>query len=1140
MSDDDFIRGHDSAVDLHRRIDAICSQFERQWRDKQSPRIEEFLEQIPVAGRARGLRELIAVEVDLRRAAGDVFDLENYLPRFPEDEQVVHEAFALVDRRAVPDLRLDETASDVAEAEEDTDPQPNPVASPANDQLPKTLGRFQIEKELGKGSFGVVYLAKDPQLGGRHVALKVPRAERFETEGDRQEFILDAERAARLNHPGIVTIYDVVTEGDRLFIVQEYMPGGDLKQRFQGGGVTCPQAVAWMIPIAEAVAFAHQKDIFHRDLKPANILLDERGEPRVADFGLALHESEQLRHRHELAGSPAYMSPEQVRRESHRLDGRSDTWSLGVIFYEMLTGRRPFRGEGQDLFDQIKDHDPRPPRELKPDLPVELERICLKCLAKPVVQRYSTAADLAQDLRHWQQSLDREGAEQITRKKGPARVVPKGLRSFDARDADFFLDLLPGARDRDGLPESIRFWKVRIEETDPAETFAVGVLHGPSGCGKSSMLKAGLLPRLASHVTPVFVEATAADTEVRLLNGLRRQLPEIPRELSLPDVLAGFRAGRWNPHRKKILIVLDQFEQWLHAGNLLGPAQLVDALRHCDGEHLQCLVLVREDFWTGISRFMQRLEIPLQEQRNAALVDRFDPLHARRVLTEFGRAFGRLPDNLGELTPQQNKFLDAAIEQLSEEGRVICVRLALFGDLVKGKPWTQAALEQAGGAEGLGVTFLEDTFAAKPAPEAHRRHEKGVRKLFRKLLPEADSDIKGSMQPREALLEACGYAEQPRAFDELIKILDDELRLITPTDPEGNDEGGRMNDEREKSADSTFIPHPSSLRFFQFTHDYLVPSVRRWLNLKQAETAQGRAELRLAERAALWHCKRENRHLPSLWEFLKIRLLTEKKRWTEPQQKMMRKAGRVHITHSSLAALSLAIVAAVGMSIGGRIEEQREKDSASSLVQQLVSADIGLVPGIAKQIEGHRRWADPLLTQAFEDAETGSVAKLHAALALAPVDAAVIGHLRDRLLTATPAQFPIVRYSLEQHDPQHAQHIEDLWKTAADATIPIARRFQAACALATYTPKDARWPAVVPTVVQYLVELPAAELVVWREALRPARRQLQRVRSIQSHIFMRHLQLDDYESAREFGVALESERRTLHPELRSMCGSRPR
>jgi hypothetical protein len=129
--------------------------------------------------------------------------------------------------------------------------------------------------------------------------------------------------------------------------------------------------------------------------------------------------------------------------------------------------------------------------------------------------------------------------------------VPKGLRSFDEHDADFFLELLPGARDRDGLPESIRFWKLHIEQIDPDKTFRVGLIYGPSGCGKSSLVKAGLLPRLASHVVPVYLEATPEDTELRLLKGLRRRFTTIPDDLALPDVLAGIREGSWVPRTSR-------------------------------------------------------------------------------------------------------------------------------------------------------------------------------------------------------------------------------------------------------------------------------------------------------------------------------------------------------------------------------------------------------------------------------------------------------------------------------------------------------------------------------------------------------------------------------------------------------------
>jgi hypothetical protein len=147
----------------------------------------------------------------------------------------------------------------------------------------------------------------------------------------------------------------------------------------------------------------------------------------------------------------------------------------------------------------------------------------------------------------------------------PIKIVPKGLRSFDAHDADFFLELLPGPRDRGGLPDSIRFWKTRIEETDPDQTFPVGLLYGPSGCGKSSLVKAGLLPHLSSDVIAVYIEATANETEARLLNGLRKRCPALPVNLGLKETLAALRRGQGIPIGKKALIVLDQFEQWLHA-----------------------------------------------------------------------------------------------------------------------------------------------------------------------------------------------------------------------------------------------------------------------------------------------------------------------------------------------------------------------------------------------------------------------------------------------------------------------------------------------------------------------------------------------------------------------------------------------
>jgi hypothetical protein len=472
----------------------------------------------------------------------------------------------------------------------------------------------------------------------------------------------------------------------------------------------------------------------------------------------------------------------------------------------------------------------------------------------------------------------------------PIKIVPKGLRSFDTNDADFFLELLPGPRDRDGLPDSIRFWKTRIE-MDADSTFSVGLIYGPSGCGKSSLVKAGLLPRLAKSVRAVHIEVTGEDTEARLLKGLQRQVPDLPGNLGLVESLVALRQGCYLQPGQKVLLVLDQFEQWLHAKRSQDSAELVQALRQCDDKRLQAVVMVRDDFWLAVSRFMQALDIRILGGENSRLVDLFDLRHARKVLMAFGRAFGALPDK--ELTKEQDAFLDQAVSGLAQDGKVISVRLALFAEMVKGKPWTTTTLKEVGGTEGVGVTFLEETFTASTAPPQHRLHQKAAQAVLKALLPEAGTDIKGHMRSQQELLAASGYATRPRDFSDLLRILDSEIRLITPTDPEGKDD-----------ADPSTLQ--AGARYYQLTHDYLVHSLRDWLTRKQKETRRGRAELLLADRAAVWNARPENRQLPTLIQWLQIRWLTGKKNWTPPQEKLMRKAGRYHAVRVLFVGVALA------------------------------------------------------------------------------------------------------------------------------------------------------------------------------------------------------------------------------------------
>ena len=188
------------------------------------------------------------------------------------------------------------------------------------------------------------------------------------------------------------------------------------------------------------------------------------------------------------------------------------------------------------------------------------------------------------------------------------KVVPQGLRSFNENDNGFFIYLLPGPYQEDGLPEKLCFWKTRIEATDADTTFRVGLIYGPSGCGKSSLIRAGLLPRLGEHVTAVYVEATATDTEARLLAALQEHCPYLAGESSL---LAALRHKDQIPSDKKVLVVLDQFEQYLHSTSEDEQDELAEALRECDGGKLQCILMVRDDFLTPVTRFMKQLDIPL-------------------------------------------------------------------------------------------------------------------------------------------------------------------------------------------------------------------------------------------------------------------------------------------------------------------------------------------------------------------------------------------------------------------------------------------------------------------------------------------------------------------------------------------------
>ncbi len=984
---------------------------------------------------------------------------------------------------------------------EDHQPTSAPNAS-TQQHDPNEIGRYRVLRRLGQGGFGRVYMAHDDDLD-RSVAIKVPNPERVTQANDLELYLTEARVLAKFTHPNIVPVYDVGRTDDGVcFVVSKYIDGSDLSQRIKEKPPTLREAVELTAVVSQALHHAHTRGLVHRDIKPANILIDASGIPWVADFGLALKDEDYGRGARQ-AGTLLYMSPEQARSEGHRVDGRSDIFSLGVVLYELLAGRKPFRGDSRlEVMNQITSSEPRPLRQIDDTIPRELERICQKALAKRLSERYDTARDMAEDLLHF---LEAEGSlastsaatspvkqaqppstQELTPISSPSvpsdsdsraiRIVPKGLRSFDRHDADFFVQLLPGPRDRDGLPDSLRFWKARIESIDTDSTFRVGLIYGPSGCGKSSLVKAGLLPHLRNHVFSFHIEATPNETEARILRGLRRICPDLKQEMDLVESLAAIRRGHVLRQGQKVLLVIDQFEQWLFTRRGETEAELVAALRQCDGVHLQAIVMVRDDFWMAATRFMRDLENRLVEGTNSAAVDLFDLLHAKKVLTSFGHAYGVLPEKSSEQTADQRAFLEQAIAGLSQENKVVSVRLALFAEMVKGKPWTPATLKEVGGAQGVGVAFLEETFSLSTAPPEHRLHQKAAQAVLKALLPHTGTDIKGRMRSESELREVSGYANRPRDFADLIEILDGQLRLITPTDVEGS------TNENTPTANQ-------GERYYQLTHDYLVNSLRDWLSRKQRETKRGRAEVRLAERAAIWESRAESRHLPSLVEWVTIRGFTRSDDWTEPQKRMMKRAGRVHGARIFGFAAAGVIMCGIGVSVFHRLAEadKSKSQTAERLVQELLRDEISSVPGTVESLRDYRQWSDPLLRDVINAGWSQPKAKLHASLALLPVDSSQSAYLEKRLADATIAEVLVLRDALL---PRKDELANTLWKLL-ESTKPLDPTVIASAgALARFDPESSHWNDLSSKVSDALVTVDEDSLPAARDVFRPVRSQL--------------------------------------------------
>ncbi len=379
-----------------RRIDAACDRFEAAWRSGPRPDLADYLDLPPGPVRDRLVRELLALDLEFRQAAGERPDPAPYRDRFPDDADAIDAAFTL---RGPAAATVSRRPGDATTAGSRT-----PLDGLAGGRLDAfRAAGYEVLEPIGRGGMGVVFRARQIALN-RVVALKVLRDSGFASESERRRFRNEAEAVARFDHPHIVPIYEVGSSAGQPYFSMKLVEGSSLDDRLDEFADN-PRAAARLVAVAaEAVHHAHARGILHRDLKPANILIDAAVRRHVSDFGLArpVEGDSALTHTGALVGTPAYMAPEQADRAGGALTTATDVYGLGAVLYALLTGRPPQAAASlAETLDRVRHTPPEPPSRLNRRVPRDLEWICLKCLEKDPRRRYDGARDLADDLRRW-------------------------------------------------------------------------------------------------------------------------------------------------------------------------------------------------------------------------------------------------------------------------------------------------------------------------------------------------------------------------------------------------------------------------------------------------------------------------------------------------------------------------------------------------------------------------------------------------------------------------------------------------------------------------------------------------------------------------------------------------------------------
>ena len=367
----------------------------------------------------------------------------------------------------------------------------------------QTISHYRITEKLGEGGMGVVYKAEDTSLD-RPVALKFLAPHLVQDTEIRKRFEREAKAAAALNHPNVCTVYEIAEAQGRTFIAMAFLEGESLDKKIEAGPLKLKEALDIAIQTAHGLQAAHEKKIVHRDIKPANLMIGEDGHVTIMDFGLALlTDRSKLTRMDETMGTVTYMSPEQTYGMD--VDRRTDVWSLGVVIYEMVTGQQPFKGHyDKAVMYSITNEEPEPMTGLRTGVPMELELLVNKCLAKERDRRYQSTADMVVDLETLSDKL-KSGKSTIIKPQAGSQTIVTQSVDVVATPADHPLVRYRVIENLDEQNDSVIY---RAEDTQLNRSVTINVL--PESATRGVERRQRLKDRLLITMAVLFTVALAA------------------------------------------------------------------------------------------------------------------------------------------------------------------------------------------------------------------------------------------------------------------------------------------------------------------------------------------------------------------------------------------------------------------------------------------------------------------------------------------------------------------------------------------------------------------------------------------------------------------------------------------------------